>query len=238
VRTIPAGFYAFADKGHYGIHHALITAIQEAEHFIYLENQYIWAPEVVDALISAMNRPRQNPFRIVLVLPSHAYSGRYDNDRHVEDLRTADGGRGIFESYALYAGGPAAGRTGYRYNPIYVHAKVSIVDDAWFSIGSANLNRRGLGTDTEMNVQAISLETARRLRVRLWAEHLGVSDGNIGSEDPIELIDNNWKDVGQRTAGCIRAGSRPETGQVVRYVTKRGAQGRVLDILQSMSLEH
>jgi phosphatidylserine/phosphatidylglycerophosphate/cardiolipin synthase-like enzyme len=219
-------------------YHALITAIQEAEHFIYLENQYIWAPEVVDALISAMNRPRQNPFRIVLVLPAHAYSGRYDNDRHIEDLRKADGGRGIFESYALYAGGPAAGRSGYRYSLIYVHAKVSIVDDAWFSIGSANLNRRGLATDTEMNVQAISPEAARRLRVRLWTEHLGVSDHVIGSRDPIELIDNTWKDVAQRTAECIRAGRRPEAGQVVRYVTKRGAEGRALDLLQCMSLEH
>jgi Mn2+/Fe2+ NRAMP family transporter len=33
VRTIPQGVYAFAAKGHFGIQHALITAIQEAEHW-------------------------------------------------------------------------------------------------------------------------------------------------------------------------------------------------------------
>src|SRR3712207_8159550 len=29
------------------------------------------------------------------------------------------------------------------------------VDDEWYTVGSANLNHRGLATDTEMNVQAI-----------------------------------------------------------------------------------
>jgi phosphatidylserine/phosphatidylglycerophosphate/cardiolipin synthase-like enzyme len=39
-----------------------------------------------------------------------------------------------FHAYALFTGGPAIGPTGYRYEPIYVHAKVSIVDDEWFSV--------------------------------------------------------------------------------------------------------
>src|SRR5437763_16654556 len=102
-----------------------------------------------------MNRPRTDPFRIALVLPARAFSGRYDNDQHVEALREADAGRGIFRAYSPYASGPAWGLTGYRYAPIYVHAKVAIADDRWLWVGSANLNGRGLATATQIDVQAL-----------------------------------------------------------------------------------
>ena len=35
---------------------------------------------------------------------------------------------------------------------VYVHAKVGIVDDAWLTVGSANLNEHSLFNDTEVNV--------------------------------------------------------------------------------------
>jgi Phosphatidylserine/phosphatidylglycerophosphate/cardiolipin synthases and related enzymes len=76
-------------------------------------------------------------------------SGKWDNDRHVEKLRKADGGRGIAEVYSLYASGPCNGVQPFRYRPTYVHAKVAIFDDEWLTIGSANLNDRGLVTDSE-----------------------------------------------------------------------------------------
>ena len=50
---------------------------------------------MLDALIAAMNRPRDEPFRIVLVLPARAEDGKWDNDQHVERLRDADRGRGM-----------------------------------------------------------------------------------------------------------------------------------------------
>ena len=57
-------------------------------------------------------------------------------------------------------------------DPVYVHAKVGIVDDAWLTIGSANLNEHSLFNDTEMNVVCHDGELARATRLRLWAEHL------------------------------------------------------------------
>ena len=36
--------------------------------------------------------------------------------------------------------------------PVYVHAKIGIIDDRWLTIGSANLNEHSLLNDTEMNV--------------------------------------------------------------------------------------
>ena len=36
--------------------------------------------------------------------------------------------------------------------PVYVHSKAAVVDDAWLTIGSANLNEHSLFNDTEANV--------------------------------------------------------------------------------------
>jgi phosphatidylserine/phosphatidylglycerophosphate/cardiolipin synthase-like enzyme len=238
LRTVPKSVYPFAPKGRHGIYHALITAIGRAEHFVYLENQYIWAPEIVQALIEAMNRPRKNPFRVVLLLPARASEGRYDNDRHVESLQEADDGRGIFQVYTLYTGGPAIGASGFGYRPVYVHGKVSIVDDEWFSVGSANLNRRGLATDSEMNVQGIEPRVARELRLRLWSRHLGVPEGEIAGRDPLELIDGAWRSAAVTMETAIRNGTVPPASKVRTYQPGRSPGNRFLDILQSATLEH
>ena len=70
-----------------------------------------------------------------------------------------------------------------HYRPIYVHAKVAIIDDLWSTVGSANLNNRGMRDDTEMNVATLNAELARDLRLMLWAEHLGLM-----SEDDLFTI--------------------------------------------------
>ena len=64
-------------------------------------------------------------------------------------------------------------------DPIYVHSKLVIVDDTWFTIGSANLTRRSWTFDSEINVACIDErlrrgghQSARQLRVDLLAEHL------------------------------------------------------------------
>lgn len=238
VRTVPAGFYPFAKGGEYGIAHAYLSAIPMADRFIYLENQYIWSPEIVDALIEAMNRPRRGPFRIVLVLPADAHEGKYDNDTHVRLLARADAGRGIFHAYSIFASGPAAGPTGYRYLPIYVHAKVAIIDDQWLTAGSANLNGRGLATDTEMNVQAVAPRVARDLRIRLWAEHLGMAPDEIAAADPIDLIDKRWKECARQLLAAQRANGIPPGGHAIPYVPGVNPGSRLLDLMQVHTLEH
>jgi phosphatidylserine/phosphatidylglycerophosphate/cardiolipin synthase-like enzyme len=238
LRTVPAGFYGFAPFGIHGIRHAVLHAIEQAQHFIYLENQYLWAPEVVDALRDAMDRHRGQRFRIVIVLPARAYSGRYDNDLHVRSLRDADRDGTAFEAYSLYSGGPGAGTTGFAYHPIYVHAKIAVIDDEWFAVGSANLNRRGLATDTEIAVQSPAPEIARQLRIQLWSEHLGLPEEQIAGRDPIDLIDHQWKSIAAERYRCLLAGTPPTPGQVVRYVADTHPLGRLLDRVQSATLEH
>lgn len=56
--------------------------------------------------------------------------------------------------------------------PIYVHAKVCVVDDEWLACGSANLNRRSWTNDSELTCSVVSSDLATSLRTELWTEHL------------------------------------------------------------------
>jgi len=61
--------------------------------------------------------------------------------------------------------------------PIYVHAKVCIVDDTWMTCGSDNLNLRSWTHDSEIACAVVDPEghLPRDLRTALWAEHLGLA---------------------------------------------------------------
>ena len=83
--------------------------------------------------------------------------------------------------------------------PIYVHAKLMIVDDNVLRIGSANFNNRSLGLDGECDLALVAADRDRpaitMLRQRLLAEHLGCTAAEIacGHEQRDSLI------------GCIEA---------------------------------
>jgi hypothetical protein len=62
-----------------------------------------------------------------------------------------------------------------RYRPVYVHAKIGIIDDHRAIVGSANLNSRGMSHDAEMCVAVEQQAFASGLRRILWAEHAGES---------------------------------------------------------------
>ncbi len=111
-----------------------------------------------------------------MVLPDHPNCGRAFSDDGIAWLREhaphADAaGRLHFFTLATCAPHPDHGQM--RYRPIYVHAKVGVVDDRWATVGSANLNSRGVSHDAELNVAALDAEFAHGLRLMLWAEHVG-----------------------------------------------------------------
>lgn len=71
--------------------------------------------------------------------------------------------------------------------PIYVHAKLMIVDDEVLRIGSANMNNRSMGLDTECDVfidaarpgNGHAVEAITRIRHTLLAEHCGLEPGQV-----------------------------------------------------------
>ena len=67
-------------------------------------------------------------------------------------------------------------------NPIYVHAKVVVMDESVLRIGSSNLNNRSMGFDTECDLAIEAAEPGDRVgraELALLAEHLGVDVGKI-----------------------------------------------------------
>jgi phosphatidylserine/phosphatidylglycerophosphate/cardiolipin synthase-like enzyme len=57
---------------------------------------------------------------------------------------------------------------------VKIHSKVTLIDDEFASVGSANMFSRSMsGVDHELNVATVTTGTqVRDLRVKLWAEHL------------------------------------------------------------------
>jgi phosphatidylserine/phosphatidylglycerophosphate/cardiolipin synthase-like enzyme len=215
VRTVPERLYGPIQRGDFRILESYIAAFRNAQRFIYLENQFLWSPEIARVLRDKLVHPPSPDFRLLLVLPSKPNSGNDDTRGVLAELIDADGGNGRIVGCTIYA------RSGRRADPIYVHAKIAIVDDRWLTLGSANLNEHSLFNDTEMNVVAHNPELARRTRLRLWAEHLERPPEQIPA-DPIEAIDELWKPISKEQLER-RAAGQPLTHRLVRlpHVSRR-----------------
>ncbi len=94
---------------------------------------------------------------------------------------------------------------------MYVHAKIGIVDDRWFTIGSANLNEHSLFNDSEVNLVTCDADLARAARLRLWSEHLGRPEGELDA-DPTRVIDELWKPIADDQLARRKAGLAPTHG--------------------------
>ena len=127
-----------------------------------------------------LRRPPTDEFRVVLLLPSKAKSGEDDTRGQLGRLIAADVDDRLL-ACTLYQRGHG--------KPVYVHAKVGIVDDAWLTVGSANLNEHSLFNDTELNVVLRDEPFIRAARLRLWEEHLE----QAANGDPCRVVDEIWR---------------------------------------------
>ena len=205
VSTIPERRYSGARNGRFRILEAYVRAIRKARRFIYLENQFLWSPEIVAELREKLLHPPSPEFRLVVLLPSRANSGEDDTQGQLGVLAEADDHGERFLACTIHA--RSAGLTSV---PVYVHAKVGIMDDAWLTVGSANLNDHSLFNDTEVNVVTRDAALARAARIRLWSEHLEMSPEELQG-DPVELIDSLWKPI------AAEQQARREAGEVMTH---------------------
>ncbi len=123
--------------------------------------------------------------------------------------------------------------SGEREDPLYVHAKVGIVDDRWLTVGSANLNAHSLLNDTEMNVCTDDRALARDTRVRLWAEHLDVERDEIADEPPHTVIDQRFFPIASDQLERRHAG-RPPTHHLLALPGVSRRSRRLLGPLQGL----
>jgi len=203
VRTVAEDMYDALPRGDFRILESYMRALRAARHLVYLENQFLWAPEIVAVLADKLRRSRSDDFRVVVLLPAKANNGQDDTRGQLSVLAEADDGAGRFLAATIRS------LSGRRDDPLYVHAKVGIVDDRWLTIGSANLNAHSLLNDTEMNVVTDDAALARDTRVRLWAEHLELDESEVAATDPTALVDDYWRPIAAEQLERRQTGQAP-----------------------------
>ncbi|MGI8691462.1 MAG: phospholipase D family protein [Geodermatophilaceae bacterium] len=199
LRTYPkrrAG-YPFAPEGERSIARAYEKVVPHAQSLVYVEDQYFWSPDVVRCFADAL---RANPgLHLIAVVPHHPdQDGRFSLPPNLVGQQQAldlvrHAGR---DRVAVYGIENAAG------TPVYVHAKVCVIDDVWASVGSDNVNRRSWTHDSELSCAVLDEARdprpplavdrfgdgarvfARELRLTLAREHLGRRVG-----DEADLLD-------------------------------------------------
>jgi phosphatidylserine/phosphatidylglycerophosphate/cardiolipin synthase-like enzyme len=203
VRTVAEDMYDAVRHGDFRILESYLNALRGARELVYLESQFLWAPEIVSVLADKLRDPPSERFRVVVLLPRRAKNGQDDTRGQLGVLSEADDGEGRFLACTVRS------LSGERDDPLYVHAKVGIVDDRWMTIGSANLNAHSLLNDTELNVVTDDHELIRATRARLWAEHLGRPAEEVAATDPIDLIDHAWRPTAAEQLHRLKAGDSP-----------------------------
>jgi phosphatidylserine/phosphatidylglycerophosphate/cardiolipin synthase-like enzyme len=152
LRTYPTKLipYPFAPRGERSVARGLAKALSRARRLVYVEDQYLWSSRVAAVFADALRR--EPSLRMVAVLPAHldpdqgaqAQAQASSQRRALAELRRAGGDR-----FEVYAPENHDGR------PVYVHAKVCVVDDVWVSVGSANINRRSWTHDSELTAAVL-----------------------------------------------------------------------------------
>jgi phosphatidylserine/phosphatidylglycerophosphate/cardiolipin synthase-like enzyme len=200
VRTIPEKTYDFAPRGDFSLLDSYLRALRSAQRLIYLENQFLWSPEIAEILIDKLRNPPHDRFRVVLVLPRKPSNGSDTTRGQLGRLVEADDGGNRLVATTLTA------HDGERSCSVYVHAKAGIIDDEWLTVGSANLNEHSLFNDTEVNLVTDDAALARATRLRLWSEHLQRPLAEIDT-DPADVVDTLWRPIAEEQA------HRESTGQ-------------------------
>ncbi|MFK4765367.1 VTT domain-containing protein [Desulfobaculum sp. SPO524] len=157
--------------------------IAKAQQRIYIENQYFTSASIRDAIAKRLAEANGPDILIVInemptglleqlvmePLQSDVFDALYEQDTH-----------GRLAVYCPYAD------KNFQ-TSVKVHAKLLLIDDAFVTVGSANLNDRSMGLDSECNLALRQADgdaaSLRDLRRHLIAHHLGVSDEEYANEE-------------------------------------------------------
>lgn len=172
-RTTPKGMHPrFRPQGEQSARKMILKGIESAESFIYMEDQYMLNLECADALAKAA--AKRTLKYIVIVVPDDSVIdpeflgvASFHRAEFVKRLRASAGTKKISIHCAFRV----------------THSKMYIFDDKYAIIGSANCNRRGWESDSEVvagifdesSDKTVTLHFARRLRMKLWADHFNLA---------------------------------------------------------------
>jgi uncharacterized membrane protein YdjX (TVP38/TMEM64 family) len=149
--------------------------IAGAERWIYVENQFVTCTRIAQLLAQRLQENAKLEILIVAPKTHHSWveqrtmrNGRIRFMQMLENAGVADRVR-LVHSHIL---------RGVLSADVLVHSKVMIVDDRLLRVGSANLNNRSMGSDTECDLavearDGSEREVVRFVLARLLGEHCG-----------------------------------------------------------------
>ncbi len=199
--------------GEHSVLEQYLAAIDGATCSIYIEDQVIGSPAIIERLDAALERGVE----VVFLVPGNAHPQFAEARKNAklapffERLHAL----GRFEHFCL--AGIASNAGPAQYHDIYVHAKIALVDDVWATIGSTNVADRSFRGDTELNASFWHPSTVHALRVELLLEHLGVDSAHLDAAAALRL----YRERARKNAAA-RLQGRPLDGlafeiDLVRY---------------------
>lgn len=200
------------------IRNLTLASIAGARRLIYLENQYFTAPWLAEALAARLAEPHGPEVVIISTASAPSWFDRMTMDRAraliIRRLRAAD----VFGRLHVYCPYTAGGR------PIIVHSKVAIIDDDIVRVGSANLNNRSFGFDTELELAVLGSYAESRPSTRRL---LGSLVGHFLSRDADSVVRaiETRRSLGAAIEALNRNGRlrpipEPTPGPLQRFVTE------------------
>ncbi|HEY3534872.1 MAG TPA: phospholipase D family protein [Pedococcus sp.] len=227
--------YPFARGGERSVARGYGKAIARAERVVYVEDQYFWGHGVAEPFETALLAHPE--LRVVVVIP---LVPDVDGLNRLPQLLGRE--RALRRLMRVAPGRVAAyGIENHQGTPVYVHAKVCVIDDTWASTGSDNFNRRSWTHDSELTAVVLDEEYARDLRLSLAAEHLdrlddvagrglaeamadcldpaGMYDAFAAAADRLEQWHRNGR-TGDRPAGRLRPIPLPPLSRYTRTWAK------------------
>jgi phosphatidylserine/phosphatidylglycerophosphate/cardiolipin synthase-like enzyme len=192
-------------KGVTEVFDAYASAIEAAQSYIYIENQYFRSDELTQKLIARLRKNKQ--LELIVLVPNAPEESLKDpitrfsqwvENQQIHALTQENSSQkpriGFFSL--------CQGRGRFP----YVHSKIMLIDDKWLTVGTANINPRGFFLDMESNLLVRDDKVTQALRARLWKEHLGVdtSRWNPAAGGAIDF----WLKAAASNTEAIRHGRR------------------------------
>jgi phospholipase D1/2 len=157
--------------------------VASARRHVYIETQYFASRVVAEAVGRRLAEPDGPEFVVINPRTGHGWLDESVMGPARAELVKALERRDRHGRFRIYTPVTKGGRD------IYVHAKIMIVDDDVLRVGSANLNNRSMGLDSEcdamIDARLAGNEGAgriiARLRSDLLAEHLGADPAEVAA---------------------------------------------------------
>lgn len=206
--------------GIYEIEALYVEMIDRAQRWIYAESQYFASREIAEAIARRLHEEDGPEVVIVNPVAANGWLEPIAMDtaraRLFAALRDCD----VHDRFRIYHPFTDGG------NPIYVHAKVTIIDDSMLRIGSSNFNNRSLRLDSECDVTFDSARddaestgrTIRGIRSSLLAEHLACDCAAVEAELARTGSLIRTIEALRRTGRSLRDFSLPEHAPIAKWL--------------------